>query len=236
MLHEKPNEFFNWKNKLGEWDQLPAEPVWDKAASWEKLHDRLLKKPRNKNTLWYWTAAACLLFIAGIQWTLVNKKNDHLVKDNIQPESEQTSSARENFKRDSVVSSSQVNTEKKHGRSVSVKGKTQHTSGTHPFLKKGSVVLTTDMAKETLHEIIKTIPVKPADTMLITATVPVKKKLRVVHINELSKIADEEIQFARNTSSRAAQTNIPTQDGISGWSLSKNSSDNLVKIKLSPSN
>lgn len=59
MLHEKPNEFFHWKNKLDELDRLPGELLNDKTVSWNKLHNRLREKPRNNKIMWYWVAAAC---------------------------------------------------------------------------------------------------------------------------------------------------------------------------------
>ena len=44
-VNENPNDDFHWKNKLENLESLPGE-TFNKEASWEKLHDRLQKKPK----------------------------------------------------------------------------------------------------------------------------------------------------------------------------------------------
>jgi hypothetical protein len=78
--------------------------------------------------------------------------------------------------------------------------------------------------------------IKSADTIAMITSTPQKKKLRVVHINELGKPVEEEIQFARNTLTPTFEATFFRQDGLPGFSLSRNASDNIVKIKLPPSN
>lgn len=235
MLHEKPNEFFHWKNKLDELDHLPGEPVHDKASSWKKLHDRIREKPHHNRMIWYWAAAACVILIGGIQWIMVNQKDDKLVNDTRKYESKQSSNKSVIVKEDPVVDPTNIIIENNQKAPVTVKNKTRHRNLTDTVLTDELVVTTLDTIKEQSPEIMVNT-MKPADTISIVAGTSVKKKLRVVHINELGNPEKDEMRFAGNTPSPAFQTKFINQDGLSSFSLSRNSSDNLVKIKLSPSN
>jgi hypothetical protein len=76
-----------------------------------------------------------------------------------------------------------------------------------------------------------------ADTVnsnLISA-IPSRKRLRVIHINDLEKQSELEIRYG-GAAFPSAQSKSSSYEGIPAFSLSKNSSDNIVKIKLSPSN
>src|SRR5258708_27046988 len=80
MLNDRPNNI-DWKNKLGELESS-ASDVFNKEASWSELHRRLQTIEKNKKTIWYWLAAACLFFALVISPFLTNKKENVLVKNN----------------------------------------------------------------------------------------------------------------------------------------------------------
>jgi hypothetical protein len=240
MSQEKPNESLHWKNTLDDLDHLPGEQIQDKNASWRKLHDRLREKPHHKKTIWYWTAAASVLLVAGLQWINMHQKDVRIVNDKTQPVPENASKKIEMVHADTVknaettvMDAETIIVEGRREAPATVKNKGRSMQISAPLLKNepDSVIV-----KESLPEIITTIDNRTSDTIAIVASLPVKKKLRVIHINNLGTSADEKIQFSRNASSTAFQGKLFNQDGFKNFSLSKNASDDLVKIKLSPSN
>ena len=233
MSQEKPNESLHWKNKLDELDQLPGEQIQDKNASWRKLHDRLREKPRHKKTIWYWTAAASVLLIAGLQWINTHQKDIRIVNDKTQPVPENTSKKIEMVQADTVKNAKTIIVERTPEVPATVKNKSRSMPMSAPLLKNEPDSVT---VKESLPEIITTIDNRTSDTIAVVASLPVKKKLRVIHINDLGTPAEEKIQFNGNASSTAFQGKLFNRDGFKTFSLSKNASDDLVKIKLSPSN
>ena len=74
MLNEDPNRNFHWQNKLEGLECLPGEP-FNEDIAWDKLHRRLRGKRSNKKLLWYWVAAACLLFVLMIAFLDYYKGN-----------------------------------------------------------------------------------------------------------------------------------------------------------------
>ena len=79
-----------WKSKLDELETLPGELMPDKNAAWDKLHSRLAtKRNNNKKAVWYWAAAACILFALMIPMFVTNKKEAPLtgtaIKENQSP-------------------------------------------------------------------------------------------------------------------------------------------------------
>ena len=60
MSNEKHDEFLAWRARLGQPDALPEQGLDDHEGSWERLAERLRKKPRRRLTAYY-VAAACLL-------------------------------------------------------------------------------------------------------------------------------------------------------------------------------
>lgn len=238
MLHEKPNESFHWKNKLDELDHLPDEPVKAKSVSWEKLHDRLREKPGSKKTIWYWSAAACLLITVGILWIMPNQDPGKTVTKKTQSTPEQSVNNSEIVKEKTPTTNlTEMMPEKtkKQAIIVSLKKKNRpivkHTATTEKDIPKDSTA-----AKQSSPEII--VHSSPSsDTMnpKTIATTVATKKLRVVHINEIVKPA-EEMPYAKLTLQPTLQGKPISRNDLPVFSLSKNASDNLVKIKLSPSN
>jgi hypothetical protein len=74
------------------------------------------------------------------------------------------------------------------------------------------------------------------DSLSVIAAIPLKKKLRVIHINELGPSLEEENDVARSMSTRAVSPKTLNQHLFRGLTGSRNASDDILKIKLSPSN
>lgn len=86
MLNERAGKPGHWKDRLDSLDALPGEPWTGKSAAWDKLHARLHERPRRKKLPWWWLAAAAvlLLFVAGV---LLQERHagNGLVKNKPQP-------------------------------------------------------------------------------------------------------------------------------------------------------
>ena len=176
------------KERLDGLDSLPGETAFNKDAAWEKLHHRLQEKPRHNRIVWYW-AAACLLPAVLVLWMVSNKSETFLVKTIQQKKHTNIPVIQLPLvqKEMSTVSPS-ITVEKnqsiknihKKAKNIPV-DKTSNTQ-TAPFL------VTT---VETMPEGVTTI-IPPANTITAIATITmVKKKLRVVHINELDNIPEQ---------------------------------------------
>ena len=68
MSNEKMSEGGGWTDRLDQLDDLPGtDPTWREGA-WEKLYTRLHdkeEKPRRRIG-WYWAAAACLVIVGAV--------------------------------------------------------------------------------------------------------------------------------------------------------------------------
>ena len=184
MLNEKHNEPFHWKVKLDELSSLPGEAVLEKNAAWEKLHGRLEEGPRKKKTIWYW-AAACILLAITIPFILANKKENGLVKEIPQQKKniiEQPGQIQIHPKEPvALISPVQV----KRKQPVTVIKKTK-IAGDLNIAKENNAVATIAIlpVENKAETVLNSIP--PADTVVAVVTgMPARKKLQVIHLNEL---------------------------------------------------
>lgn len=238
MLHEKPGEIFHWKNKLDELDNLPSEPLMGKMAAWEKLHTRLRHKPRVRKTTWYWTAAACVLISAGLAWFYTSERVSNAATGKNQYQTVK-----------SVNDTAMVNKATVRVDTPRTTFTTRNTQQPHTVLKhKKNQVFINDVVIGKPDLPYRNIPMEslpenvvdtntPPDTLQaeLTKAIPARKKLRVIHINELGKGMEQELQYVKTASPTVIQGKY-LKDDLPAFSLGKNASDNFIKIKLSPSN
>ena len=185
MSHENHNNLQPWKNKLGELKKLP-EPSFDKDAAWGKLYERLNEKEPGKKPGWYWIAAACLVFVLVVSMFFINNTPDKITASETKPASAETVNTvaktkekKDETKRaDAIISGKiAITVDKKADR------KTSKIVPVKPFLKLrlSDTVSEQKPALKTVDDFIN--PVKASPVLAITK--PEKKKLRVVHVNEL---------------------------------------------------
>jgi len=62
MSNERPNEFLPWRAKLTGVEATPGYGLDDTEQSWQRLAERLGKRPRRRGIVW-WIAAACVIFV-----------------------------------------------------------------------------------------------------------------------------------------------------------------------------
>ena len=59
------NEQGDWKQRLDDLNQLPAEAAFDKYTAWDKLDHRLQAKQKQKRPGWFWSAACAVVLLIG---------------------------------------------------------------------------------------------------------------------------------------------------------------------------
>ena len=77
---------------------------------------------------------------------------------------------------------------------------------------------------------VHTVPIM--DSQHALATLPVPKKLRIVHLNELG-VAPAETPLARAAAAPYLQAKLSTTEDLSPFFITRNTSDDILKVKLS---
>jgi hypothetical protein len=228
MLNDRPNNI-DWKNKLGELESS-ASDVFNKEASWSKLHIRLQTRQKNKKAIWYWLAAACLFFALVISFFLTNKKENVLVKNNPEQKNINSSSFQHVpivHKDTSAIISSSLIENKIPVHSINDIEKV-NTVLNHKIIRTEIVQ---DKKEENITRELINNAVMPVDTAIgVAIKLPEKKKLKVVHINELGEPAEISPDVARNSIIRSFQfkfageevySNHPEKSNTSGFTILK---------------
>jgi hypothetical protein len=243
MNQDIPNENsgdMNWKNKLEDNELLSTATLTDKNEAWEKLHDRLHQKPRLIRAVWYWAAAACLLAAMIVSLLTVNKQQAEIVTaiNHLPPsETNKTVAQQQLAVKENILSTVTANTKTaviQTGHSINNKKINSDT---------GSLKLITALTKVTEQKdtAVKTITLLPVQIPVMEtkniASVTEKKKLKVVHINELGdpipatflrRIPDDYSVIQFRLINQQVYSNPPVPSGSFGFntSKSKNTSPN----------
>lgn len=242
MLHEKHDDPFHWKNKLDELDHIPNEPGRDKAASWVKLHQRLREKDVSRSTLWYWTAAACILISAGILLLVPKPGHIEMSVTDHPPSTERPISPANQADRRSPDNKFQAAKREMPSKPIRNRVTSKDNVTIRTPSEKSAHTITNirsnidDFATATIKT--ESAPMTTVQSPMLADTINTNavtstpaKRLRVVHINEIVKPV-EEMPMAKATTHRS----LAEQPGPRVFILSKNGSDDIIKIKLSPSN
>jgi hypothetical protein len=179
------NDQNNWKQRLENADDLQAEILKDKNAAWEKLYTRLHNKPARKLTNWYW-AAACLLTIGITSSIIIFNNEKHQTSITVASPTIQTPS----------IKKQSLQTEQKHTE-LSLLSSAEKSKKLMTLKDKAAKKIESgsnnefliDSAKEQAVTATITEPTLNFDSSVkeITTAVPVKKKLIVIHINDLGQ-------------------------------------------------
>ncbi|MEP7231048.1 MAG: hypothetical protein ABI691_12395 [Ginsengibacter sp.] len=234
MQNENPNKDFHWKGKLEQLENLPGE-TFNKEASWDKLHSRLKKKPVSRKVFWYWAAAACLLPALLTPWFLSNKKEPLIVK-NIQEQQkiQFTAPVLLPTYKDSISVTSSLHVKRKLALGSIKSREIINTTVANKMLKIENAEIGKVSEKIARPEMLNPAA-NPADTeSAISSPVAAKKKLRVVHINELGDPI-EEIVATHKTENHSFQLKFANQEVyVNPAGDSRNGGVILLKTKNSP--
>lgn len=239
MQEINPGEPVHWKNKLEQLDQLPDGPSFDKNAAWEKLQNRSNKKHNTNKIVWYRFAAACLLiaFISGVIFfnnqasvTAVNNQQKNTIKP-AQP----AATFKKKDKTDGNMVSL-IDASKSKNTAVIINKKIALAINNTPLLETVELI---DINKEIPLPEIKTAALLTSDTTSIfsTAALSVKKKLKVVHNNELGDPITEPRNLPHPDDYGIIQFKLINQQVYNSSPLTTNSIGiNISKSKTSPPN
>ncbi len=234
MSNENPNNDFHWKSKLEGLENLPGE-AFNKEELWDNLHGRLHKKNANKKLIWLYAAAACLLIALLLSWFFTNKKEDVLVKNSVRKNQDQKSNSAQSasIKKNAVEIIPSIAVEK-----ISITKKVEQekiiTAIDHKTLPIESVAAKQDEEKFIEPKIINAATT--IDSQInIAVVIPGKKKLRVVHINELGDPLEELPAMARKTEIHSFQMKFANQEVfVTSSAFSTKARFNIFSTKPSP--
>jgi hypothetical protein len=180
------NEALNktWINRLEELDHVPGEAAPNKAAAWDRLHARLQHNKSRRRAAWYWSAAACLL-IAGLL-PLWPRHTKHTIEIHTPPavayRHSDTPATRLPVKKTAPVEQVREN-----AGPVSIAKRDMLSAPPIVVPPANPIHLPPAAAQDT---------VRTANIMLAAApAAKAEKKMRVVHINELSAAGNTDIVY-----------------------------------------
>jgi hypothetical protein len=183
----------NWRHLLQNADEFANEILIDKNGAWDKLYARLHKKDNRKLLSTYWVAA-CVIFIATL--SIIFFSNEKYKSSSVGIASPATYQAPTTSKKSLTITE-----EKKKAISF---GSTAEKNSGYSLTPKTNIIKesklsnhdrNTNFPEEQIIEEAFTPPVSNVDSSakeIVTVT-PARKKLRVVHINDLSQPAEESI-------------------------------------------
>ena len=193
MLNENLSNM-DWRNKLEEVDSLPDLIFTDKNVAWEKLHNRLHQQPRRIKAVWYWTAAACLLTAVIVPLITANKKQPPIVNNNPVSTIRKNITLLEPLPIKENLSTAFSSHKKIAVTRVNQRGADKKIIVTNTVVKSVSDY-TTSIEQEnkpvTASILIQPLQI-PIDKIKTEVAVVEKKKLKVVHVNELGDAALEQ--------------------------------------------
>lgn len=265
MQEEKRNNPVNPGHNLDELSGIAGEVPLDKNLAWERLYPRLHKNGRRKMSGWYMMAAACILsviFIFGINNLNKEKEMVKINPDNI--EARNPAASRKPVKEANAVTGRipLVKNEKTVREKESSINQNPVLSPSH---KNKIAELNTGRNPRKIRPEMQNIPQPeagalaeqhhdeelhqppsqstPAPVLNVNATAAAtaakvsKKKLRVVHVNELDEPAETNDNLAKNSGMHFFHLKWKEQPA-SPNSFSENSyiHNDLIKITLSSPN
>ena len=200
MWQPKQNNFMDLDNLTN----LPGEATADKAALWQRLESRLQKKPQQKKAVWYW-AAACLLICITVPF-LFNSNKNKVVEAAIDNNNSRIKSDISQPNKIVVPENIKLNTTEIElppvvGNAPSLKNKIQMIE-----TKQDSLVSNIPLPSDL---IVQDNSPTEIDTLAKTIAITAKKKLSVVHINELEeedKIAAQNSNLAKSLKKKRTKT------------------------------
>ena len=187
MPGKKQTDTSHWKDRLDSLADLPGEQLLDKNAAWEKLSGRLDANRRPVKR--YWMAAAMLLLVA-ISWLLIERQKNELVKTRVQP-SPDTSIAQSDLPHPVTENENVIVLAPGKPLKVAVPIK-QHRPPLYKNLRPAERLhIVTGLAQTDEKTYPQVTIIAPSAEIAPGNLVVPKKKLRVVHINELETAQPE---------------------------------------------
>jgi hypothetical protein len=183
MSNENPGNTSGWRNKVDGLEHLPGS-VFNSDAAWDKLHRRLQGNKSKKKTFLYWSIAACLLLVLMIS-ILNYPKNKPQVsnKDTVKEQSKKINTPGVKVK-EADKNENKNNSDIVEGKMIPTLNKPAQRNRRIIKIETATKVRHNDVSINAQEQepVVKPLQIINNST---TSVFPQKKKLKVVHINEL---------------------------------------------------
>lgn len=174
----------NWRSLLDDPNGFPGETIRDKNEAWEKLYSKLHEKPQPRFLTWYWAAATLLVIALTVVLFVRKEKGQDSLVSIPSPAKKIKPVTKENINAEQKNSEYPLSQPKQKIKTVVSRQKNVFAK-TIPSINKN---LITDSIVEQLPEMVITSGMMHDSTIkTTTVATPVKKKLRVVHVNEIGQ-------------------------------------------------
>lgn len=204
MSDKALNNNTSWRYRLDKIESLPGETMPAKKIVWEKLHERLKERPSSKKNYWY-RAAAILLLMISMPWIL-NKEKQKINNQSAIQQTPVVSVNSKNTRPDNLTFNKketgiQVTEQNEiHSISTEIKNKPRQLMGIATGKTPDLMTVRITTSPVPVIHITNSLP----DSIIAISNIPTPlKKLRVIHINELSaqdnvqQVADGNYKFRR---------------------------------------
>lgn len=177
------NSAANWKKGLENAEDLAGYVLENKQAAWEDLHARLYDNKSTNKPAWYWMAAACLLIAVSFFLIKTGKYSNPVEGTTTQSAIEKKKPVIPVVVEEAAVTNntaailSEKEKKVKRYNKTSIKAIINTEQKINDSIAQLPVVLT---VPETA-----VVELKDSAVQTITAIAPIKKKLKLVHVNEL---------------------------------------------------
>ena len=191
MWQQKQNNFMELDELVG----LPGETTANKTALWQRLESRLQKKPQQKKAVWYWAAACLLICTTVLFFFSANKTNvdEAIAVNNNSAVAKPLGQTKRKIAIENIkLETTEIKLPLVVSNVPSLRNKIQLNK-----TKQDSFVSNTRLPLELIAQDNSVEIDTPAKTIAIAA----KKKLSVVHINEIQeedRMAEQNINIAKS--------------------------------------
>ncbi len=234
MSNENRNSIDNWKSNLDELSSLPGEEIFNKSVSWGNLHQRLGGKKSNKKSIWYWMAAACFLLALMLPFINLNKGRHQVIQSEVAGKRPGNIKASPPVIKEDVAKIINPSSAKKSETVTIVNENKIRKSVISGEVNKSIHV--TDTVRGMAEELQNLNTISPVENSSNIASIrPEKKKLRVIHINELGDSFDQPQDMSHGREVHSFQFKFGDQVVYTNSSTSHNKEGvTLIKAKPSP--
>ena len=199
----------DWKEKLEQPEQLPGFTMTGRQAAWEQLYVRLEKKPASKKIFFWITAASVLLLISVLFLVPAGKKIQSGNAFNPSVTQKSTPPGKEHLiavQPEQIIQPKQ--SRKLEKPLLSNKKNTMYQAASTAEKEPSRIVAPTEIIRE--DSMTAALPLTDSSANY-TATKE-KKRLRIIHINELGVPDDEEIGLMNAPDKRSFRFSFGNQE------------------------
>ena len=229
MSNETPNNETGWRNKLDELKNLPGEMVPDNNALWERLYERITPERKSRKAKWYWLAAAFLSFALLASFYFIGKTSKEIKANVGQPVAQSnpaiaTPSAKAQSRKTSAIAAE--NTVSISNRKLDKKDKKIIQKQTH-LLHLTDTVSSGNLVQAINNDSVKIVKLSHD----LVVNIPAKKKLKVVHVNELGDKVEEFPSIEPNVSLHYFRVKFANQQVYTSPPSSNENTNGILELK-----